>query len=361
MPRRSSPAGTAAVPPYRPQLARLVKAPPLGDAWLHEMKYDGYRIGCRIEKGIVSLISRNDKDWTDAFPEIAAAARALGTRQALLDGEVTIVLPDGRTSFQALQNAFSGASRAGLVYFVFDLLHLEGANLQDLPLEARKHELLRLVGRPNERGRIRYSDHVVGQGDRMFAEACRFGLEGIISKRRDAPNRPGRGDTWLKTKCVHRQEFVVGGFTDPEGSRQGIGALLVGFYEADGRLTFAGKVGTGFTAAVARDLRKRLERIEQRECPFDPPPAGGLGKHAHWVKPRLVAEVVFTEWTDEGRIRHPSFQGLRADKDPREVTREREGAAPPPAAKRQSQRRSSATTRASTQRLSPRRAASRRS
>lgn len=330
MARRSSAGGTAAVPPYRAQLARLVKEPPAGDEWLHEMKYDGYRIGCRIEKGRVTLVSRNGKDWTDAFPEIAAAAGHLGTHKALLDGEIAIVLPDGRTSFQALQNAFSGASRRGLVYFVFDLLHIEGANLQPSPLEARKQELLRLVGRPTARGRIRYSEHVVGQGDRTFAEACRLGLEGIISKRRDSPYKSGRADTWMKVKCVHRQEFVIGGFTDPEGSRVGIGALLVGFYGADARLTFGGKVGTGFTRAVSRDLRKRLEQIEQRDCPFDPRPKGWLGKHAHWVEPRLVAEVVFTEWTDEGKIRHPSFQGLRADKTPREVRRERAGNAPAP-------------------------------
>ena len=332
MARRSSVGGTAALPPYRAQLARLVKQPPAGDEWLHEMKYDGYRIGCRIENGRVTLISRNGKDWTESFPEIAAAAADLGTRKALLDGEVAIVLPDGRTSFQALQNAFSGGSRRGLVYFVFDLLHLEGANLQQTALDERKDELLRLVGRPTARGRIRYSEYVAGQGDRMFAEACRLGLEGIISKRRDAPYKPGRAETWLKTKCVNRQEFVIGGFTDPEGSRQGIGALLVGFHEPDGRLTFGGKVGTGFTAAIARGLRKRLEQLEQRDCPFDPPPKGWLGKNAHWVKPRLVAEVVFTEWTEEGKIRHPSFQGLRADKRPREVTRERAANAPPPAA-----------------------------
>ena len=328
MPRRSSAGGTAPVPPYRAQLARLVKVPPPGDEWLHEMKYDGYRIGCRIDKGHVSLISRNGNEWTEAFPEIADAARQLGARKALVDGEIAMVLPDGRTSFQALQNAFSGASRRGLVYFVFDLLHLEGATLLGLPLEARKRELLRLVGHPRSNARIRYSEHVVGQGDRMFAEACRLGLEGIISKRADAVYEPGRAESWLKTKCVHRQEFVIGGFTDPEGSRQGIGALLVGFYGGDNRLTFAGKVGTGFTAASARDLRRRLERLEQRDCPFDPRPAGRLGKNAHWVAPQLVAEVAFTEWTGEGRIRHPSFQGLRADKSARHVTRER-AAAPP--------------------------------
>jgi bifunctional non-homologous end joining protein LigD len=165
----------------------------------------------------------------------------------------------------------------------------------------------------------------------VHRQACELRLEGIISKRRDAPYTAGRGDTWLKTKCVARQELVIGGFTDPEGSRQGIGALLVGYYDAGGALVFGGKVGTGFSVAVARDLRKRLERIETRSPPFTPPPPGALGRRAHWVRPELVAEVTFSEWTDDGKIRHPSFQGLRRDKDPRSVVREVPTDSPPPA------------------------------
>jgi bifunctional non-homologous end joining protein LigD len=313
--------GASPLPDYEPQLARLVKQAPEGDEWLHEMKYDGYRIGCRIDSGTATLISRNGKEWTDAFPEIVEAAQGLGVRQALLDGEVAMVLPDGRTSFQALQNSFTGGARRGLVYFVFDLLHAGGESFGDRPLEERKQELARLVGRPSASGRIRFSEHVVGHGGRMFAEACRLGLEGIISKRRDAPYRAGRADTWLKTKCVRRQEFVIGGFTDPEGARQGLGALLVGVYSGP-NLTFAGKVGTGFTTRSARELRATLEQIAQEESPFTPRPPGWLGKHAHWVAPKLLAEVAFTEWTSDGRIRHPSFQGLRRDKDARSVSRE---------------------------------------
>jgi bifunctional non-homologous end joining protein LigD len=322
MPRRSAAAGSDPLPAYEPQLARLVKHAPEGDDWLHEMKYDGYRIGCRIESGTVTLTSRNGKDWTAAFPEIAEAASALGARQALIDGEVAILLPDGRTSFQSLQNVFSDGPRRGLVYFVFDLIHLEGRTLSSAPLEERKQALLHLVGGSTARGRIRFSDHVVGRGMEMFDHACRLGLEGIISKRRDAEYKPGRADTWLKTKCVLRQEFVIGGFTDPEGARQGIGALLVGVFAESGSLTFAGKVGTGFTVATARDLRRQLERIERSASPFSPSPPGRLSKHAHWVKPALIAEVAFTEWTDDGRIRHPSFQGLRRDREPRSVRRE---------------------------------------
>ncbi len=308
--------------PYKPQLARLVKEPPEGEEWLHEMKYDGYRIGCRIQDGHVRLISRNGKDWTEAFPEIRAAALKLGVRSALIDGEVAIVLADGRTSFQDLQNSFSGGSRRGLVYFAFDLLHVGGETLTRRPLYQRKEELLRLVGKPGARSRIRYSEHVAGQGGRMFAEACRLKLEGIVSKLRDSEYKAGRSDAWVKTKCVLRQEFVIGGFTDPEGARQGIGALLAGYYDDEGRLVFAGKVGTGFTTASSLDLRGRLDAIEQPACPFTPRPAGWLGKNAHWVKPSLVGEVVFSEWTGDGKIRHPSFQGLRRDKKPTEVKKE---------------------------------------
>jgi bifunctional non-homologous end joining protein LigD len=209
---------------YRPQLARLVKDPPEGDEWLHEMKYDGYRIGAVAGVRSAALISRNGKDWTAAFPDIAAAVNDLAVPDTLLDGEVALVLPDGRTSFQALQNAFSGGPRRGLTYFVFDVLRLRGENVERQPLERRKALLAGLLGRTGPRAIVRYSDHVAGRGRETFDEACRLQLEGIISKRRDAPYKAGRGDTWVKTKCVRRQEFVIGGFTDPEGSRQGIGA-----------------------------------------------------------------------------------------------------------------------------------------
>ena len=310
---------------YRPQLATLVKTAPEGDDWLHEIKYDGYRIGCRIRGSRVALYSRNGKDWTAAFPEIVEAARALRIDDALLDGEVAVVLPDGRTSFQALQNAFSAeteSARATLAYFVFDLLRLGNDRIAAEPLEARKARLRKLIGRPKKNARIRYSEHVDGHGGTFLDEACRLGLEGIISKRRTEPYRAGRSPDWVKTKCVQRQEFVIGGFTDPQGARVGIGALLVGYYDDRDRLVFSGKVGTGFTQKSSLELRSRLEALEQGDCPFAERPAGGLGRRAHWVKPRLVAEVMFTEWTADGKIRHPSFQGLREDKAAREARKE---------------------------------------
>ncbi len=308
-------------PDYVPQLATLVDKPPSGGEWLHEIKYDGYRIGARVRKGRVSLFTRNGNDWTAAFPEVAGVVDKLRLDDGLIDGEVAVVLPDGRTSFQALQNTGAGANRGTLVYFVFDLLRLNGQSLGSLPLEERKAMLKKLVG-GRSTGRIRFSEHIEGNGEAFFAEACRAGLEGIVSKRRDHPYRAGRHGGWVKTKCVQRQEFVIGGFTDPEGMRAGIGALLIGYYEGD-RLVFCGKVGTGFTHKLALELRARVERIEQKTCPFTPPPAGWLGRNAHWVKPELVCEVVFTEWTTDGKIRHPSFQGLRSDKDPKEIRREK--------------------------------------
>ena len=325
-------------PDYDPQLATLVKEPPSGEGWLHEIKYDGYRIGCRIRGGRVTLISRNGKDWTAAFPDVARAAAALPVSDALIDGEVAIVLPDGRTSFQMLQNATHEGTKGSkdtkeggtLVYFVFDLLRVDGERLHGLPLVDRKTRLRKLVGK-RKAGRIRYAEHVDGNGRAVFEQARRLGLEGIISKRASQPYRPGRHGDWVKTKCVLEQEFVIGGFTDPEGARAGIGALLIGYnippsrsaLRGARRLIFSGKVGTGFTHKGALDLRRRLDAIEQKTCPFDPPPEGALGRNAHWVKPQLVCQVVFTEWTGDGKIRHPSFQGLRADKKPKDVRRER--------------------------------------
>jgi bifunctional non-homologous end joining protein LigD len=307
---------------FAPQLPTLVKSPPTGTQWVHEIKYDGYRIGARIERGRINLITRNGNDWTGAFPEIVAAVKTLRLEQALIDGEVAVLLPNGITSFQALQGALKEHERDRLVYFVFDLLHLDGRDLTRLSLKQRKAILARLVGEVSAADAvIRYSLHFEGDGAEVLREACSIGLEGIVSKRRDLPYEPGRSRNWLKTKCVKRQEFVIGGFTDPEGSRAGIGALLVGVNDG-GHLQFAGKVGTGFTADVLTDLRRQLARLEQAECPFSPKPAGTLGRNAHWVRPELVAEVAFTEWTEDGKIRHPSFQGLCKDKPASGITRE---------------------------------------
>lgn len=303
------------------QLAQRVDEAPEGDAWLHEQKFDGYRILADLDGRKLRLLSRRFNDWTSQFPSVVDAVAALPAKQAVIDGEVAVVLPDGRTSFQALQNAF-GRRDANVVYFVFDLLELDGQDLSQLPLEERKERLHALVGK-KKRGVIRYSEHVVGNGGKFFELACKQGLEGIISKRRDRPYTPGRGSSWVKTKCSQRQELVIGGYTDPEGTRTHIGALLVGYFDK-GKLVYAGKVGTGFTQKMLVELKQALAPHERTACPFTPePPRTWTGANRHWVAPVLVAEVAFAEWTDDGRLRHPSFQGLRADKAASEIVRER--------------------------------------
>ena len=250
------------------------------------------------------------------------AAASLSVDQALIDGEVVVLEPDGTTSFQALQNVLKRGENQRLAYYAFDLLHIDGYDLTRVALLARKECLSTLLQPAADSGPIRYSDHVVGEGETLFKHACQYALEGIISKRIDRPYSSGRGRDWLKIKCLQRQEFVVGGFTEPSGSRKGLGALLLGVHDKAGTLRYAGRVGTGFTRTSLKDLRARLNAIEQKIPPFSNPPAGADARGAHWVKPALVAEVEFSEWTSDGVLRHPSFKGLREDKPAQEVKRE---------------------------------------
>src|SRR5688572_5374085 len=216
-----------------PQLATLADEPPGGDEWVHELKYDGYRILCRVKNGSVKLVTRNDHDWTSKLHRIAEAAAALPVNSAWLDGEVVALKPDGSISFQALQNAFDTASETNLVYYVFDLLYLNGYDMRQVGLLDRKRELEKVVPQSTS-GLIRYSDHISGRGEIVFAEACHRGMEGIVSKRAHAGYLAGRSRSWIKVKCGHRQEFVIGGFTDPSGSRVSFGALLLGVYDSHG-------------------------------------------------------------------------------------------------------------------------------
>ena len=312
----------AALPKFvQPQLATLVERPPEGDRWLHELKHDGYRMLARLDHRRTQLLSRNARDWTQSFPDVAAAVARLPAEQAILDGEVTVLLPDGTSSFQALQNFMSGTGGGRLAYMIFDLLYLDGRDLTGARLEDRKAALARLLASANDKAAVlRYSDHVVGSGAEFLEQACRLGLEGIVSKRRDAPYRGTRGGDWLKIKCLAQQEIVIGGYTEPEGSRVGIGALLGGVYE-DGRLVYVGKIGTGFDTRTLRDLKARLTQLEQKTNPFAARPPGSA--RAHWVKPELVAQVKFSEWTSDGKLRQPAFQGLRTDKPATAVVRER--------------------------------------
>ena len=303
------------------QLATLVKAPPSGPSWVHEIKHDGYRMLCRIDAGQAQLVSRTAKDWTASFGSLPRALARLPVTSAWLDGEVVVVDAKGRSSFQALQNALSGAAET-LTYLAFDLLYLNGVDLRAVALLERKRLLEELLSEAP--ASVKYSAHFAAPGAAFLQNVCALGLEGMISKRADLPYRPGRGPAWQKIKCLRRQEMVIGGFTDPEGSREGFGALLLGVYEPDGRLTYSGKVGTGFTAGSLASLHRSLTGLVQKAAPFHNPPRGAEARRAHWVKPVIVAEVAFTEWTNDGTLRHPSFQGLRADKPATDVVRERE-------------------------------------
>jgi bifunctional non-homologous end joining protein LigD len=305
-----------------PQLATLVDAVPSGKEWLHELKYDGVRILCRLENGRVRAYSRNGKDWTERFGTIFKAAARLPVQAAWLDGEMCMVDPKGGTSFQALQNVLASPKAGKLVYFVFDLVHLNGYDLSGVALSERKRLLRDLL--PDEGDALRYGVEATVSGAEFLQRACKRGLEGIVCKRLDSLYRAGeRTRDWVKVKCSQRQEMVIGGFTDPQGARNEFGALLLGVYDSDGTLRYSGKVGTGFDEQTLSSVRRALDKLVRDTPPFADSPRGARARGVHWVEPQLVAEITFTEWTRDGTLRHPSFQGLREDKDAREVVRER--------------------------------------
>ena len=305
----------------KPQLATLVDALPEKGNWLQEIKYDGYRMLCRIENGEARMYSRSGKNWTREFRGIVQAAAGIPAQSAWLDGELVIMDEKGRSSFQALQNALSGQQQSGMMFIVFDLPYLDGHDLSRLPLLKRKQVLEKLLSSPPPA--IRYGSHVELAGDQFLNEACKLGLEGVIAKAAESTYFSGRNRNWLKIKCDMRQEMVIGGYTDPQGSRTAFGALLLGVYEADGSLRYSGKVGTGFDEATLGSLHARLKALEQDKPAFANPPKGAEARRSHWVRPELVGEISFTEWTREGTLRHPVFQGLRQDKKASEVVRER--------------------------------------
>ena len=302
-----------------PQLATLVKAPPTGNEWLHELKFDGYRMICRIDRGKVRFWSRNGKEWTARFPLVANDARQLKVATAMLDGEIVVVDAEGRSSFQKLQQAMAQNTKARFVYQVFDLLHLDGFDLTKVPLEDRKALLKDLC--EGKRDRIRYSEHVEGNGVMFFKHACEYGIEGIVSKLAQSTYDSTRNRNWLKVKCNLQQEFVIVGYVVSTKNMPGFGSLILGVYEK-GKLVYAGRVGTGFTVKQRLELYKQLEKIARESTALASVPKDPALKQAHWTEPKLIAQVNFTEWTDDGSIRHPSFQGLREDKNPKEVVRE---------------------------------------
>ncbi len=333
IPRPGDPSGVAGarrarVPAtVRPELATLVGAPPDGDDWVHEIKLDGYRLLARKEHRHVTLTTRSGQDWTARFPGIAQAMAKLPARSALLDGEAVALDTRGRSNFQKLQRALGGADTS-LALYAFDLLALDGWDLRDAPLLERKRLLRSLLAGGDGTSVVRFCDHVRGRGPAFHREACAEGLEGVVSKRADAPYRSLRTKSWLKSKCQRRQELAIVGFTDPSGSRAGFGALVLGARDGAGVFRYCGKVGTGFDGETLLGLRRELERHRAKH-----PPVAGAPKlrGVHWVTPTLVAEVSFTEWTRDGSARHPVFLGLREDKSPADVTVE--APEPPPRAR----------------------------
>jgi bifunctional non-homologous end joining protein LigD len=340
---RLSAARRAKLPDFvTPQLAALVREAPAGEGWLHEIKFDGYRMLARLDHGRVRWLSRNGLDWTKRFAALSPAIEELGAESALIDGEVVVVQPDGTTSFHALQTALSEGHSDQLTFYAFDLLHLNGTDLRPCALEERKEVLELLLGESDD-GALRYSKHIDSDGPAFYRQACKIALEGILSKRRDRPYTLKRSRDWLKIKCAREQELVVIGYTQPSGSRVGLGALVLGYYEGE-QLRHAGRVGTGFDRRMLLDLRKALRPLELDETPVDGPLSAAARRGVTWVRPKLVAEVSFTEWTSDGMLRHPTFKGLREDKPASEIVRERPAESPPSA--KPSRRRAKAASTA---------------
>ncbi len=303
-----------------PQLATLVKEPPSGDEWLHELKFDGYRMLCRIDRGRVTVWSRNGKDWTEKFQNVVEAVKSLKATSAILDGEIVIVDAHGRSSFQKLQRAMGKATTTGFAYEVFDLIYLDGYSLTQTALKHRKELLKNLVG-SNSHGVIRYSEHISGNGDQFFKHACEYGIEGIVSKLANSHYESTRNRNWLKVKCAKQQEFVIAGYTPSSKGLPGFGSLVLAVYQK-GQLVYAGRVGTGFTFKQRSDLKKQLDKLSRQTSPLAVVPKDPGLRETKWSEPKIVAEVAFTEWTSDASIRHPSFQGLREDKNPKQVVRE---------------------------------------
>ncbi|NTJ66547.1 DNA ligase D, partial [Agrobacterium rhizogenes] len=311
----------AALPSFiEPVLATLVSKPPSGKRWLHEIKFDGYRLEVRIEAGRIKLLTRSGLDWTQKFgKEILAAFRDLPVGTAIIDGELVVEPAAGASDFSALQADLSEGRSDRFVFYAFDLIHLDGYDLTACPLISRKELLQKII--PSETGTLRFSSHFDENGNLLLSHACRLSLEGIVSKVASDPYRSGRGKTWVKSKCSSRQEFVIGGFVPSTTSRKAIGSLVLGVYE-DGKLEHVGRVGTGYTHTVAEQLFQKLTRMKAEENPFATKLTAEENRGVRYVRPDLVAEVEFRAWTADGHLRHASFRGLREDKKPLDIVRE---------------------------------------
>jgi bifunctional non-homologous end joining protein LigD len=301
-----------------PQLAEIAAKPPDQPGWIGELKLDGYRMIVRIEPGSLRLMTRRGLDWTSRMPRLAKRFEGIGGA-AMLDGEIVALRSDGTSSFHDLQQALSENREAGLYFYAFDLLHRDGWDLRPCALIERKRLLKEMH---DWGGYLRYTDHFVGDLAEFHQQACQLGAEGIVAKRADAPYRTGRRPTWRKVKCGGREELIVLGWKPPSGARQGLGSVVLGYYDPQGRLHYAGAVGTGFSGQELRDLRRRLDAIAS-----EPPAALWVSgddpeRSIRWVSPELIAEISFTAWSGEGRVRHPVYLGLQEDKDPADVVLE---------------------------------------
>lgn len=304
-----------------PELATLVDEPPVDpEEWIYEIKFDGYRMLSRIDGGEVRLITRNGNDWSHKLPHLVKALGKLKLKSSWLDGEIAVLDENGTPDFQSLQNAFDSAHTESIIYYLFDVPFYEGYDLRDTSLVERRTLLQKLFETPTP-DEIRFSDVFNASPAEILDSACRLGLEGVIGKRKTSTYVSRRSQDWIKLKCKNRQEFVIGGYTDPKGTRKGIGSLLLGFYDEDKKLRYAGNVGAGFSDKTLQDLRTKLDRIASMDSPFVK--ANGIDKNAHWVEPWLIAEVSFGEWTRGGHIRHSVFHGLRSDKKADVIVREK--------------------------------------
>jgi len=318
-------AGPTSPPTWiKPQLAKLVEQAPDGLDWLHEIKFDGYRMHARLDRARTQILTRRGNDWTAKYSAIAKSIAGLPAQSAYLDGELCGVLPDGRTAFNLIQNA-TDTGEGSLIFFAFDLLFVNGENLMALPLVERKTRLASLLhGAPNW---LRYNDHQIGRGQEFHQLACQHRVEGIVSKRINGRYEPDRR-TWLKIKCLNREEFVVVGYSDPEGSRHHTGSLLLGYFTSQGMLIYAGRVGTGMPVAELERLWRRLQPLVVDKMPLaiPPPRSNRFGSplvlsRVHWVRPEMVVEVSYVEWTPDGLLRHVVYLGEREDKLATEVRR----------------------------------------
>lgn len=306
----------------KPQLATLASKAPEGDEWLSEIKFDGYRTMARIDHGMVKLYSRNGNDWTSKWTTVVNALHDLPVEQAWLDGEVVAIKPDGSISFQELQNAARLGKDVTLAYFIFDIPYLNGYDLSEVALLQRKALLESLLSSQEAQSPLKYSSHIQGKATEMYEQACMHGIEGIIAKQADGTYQQFRSRDWLKVKCGYRQEFVIAGYTEPAGSREAFGALLLGVYNEKGELHYAGRVGTGFNNESLKAIARQFKGLHSGKPAFKNPPVGSDARGVHWLKPSLVGEVGFAQWTDSGVVRHAAFIGMRSDKPASQIVHE---------------------------------------